>query len=542
MRVTAEYPDRLDPKTAERGYIMCCNNGSGDNSLSRRHFIKLSGLGAVSLGAANLPAAAAPGARPPADPGKPVTGKGMRIGAPLKVQPALIYKLNERREATSWRRWGGLQTQEDVDQESARITRELKEFAAGADFPVEFMPLALICTPEQGAEARKAGGDVQLTFWADGEYDNARYDAFIDPARPNIMFVRDESGPHYGGYLHAQSHFLRRRTDDFQQEGMDVWDVVVDDYGELLWRLRALYGLNTMMGSRILAIGGASGWSPTALRFAPDRARECFRLDIVEITYDELGDELGREMKDSRTLREAQEQADSLLAENNVSLHTRKEFLVNSFVLKKVFSLLMRKYDCPAMTINSCMGTIMPLSGTTACMPLTLINDEGLLAYCESDFAVVPACMLLRYISGHPVFFANPCIPYNGVTTMAHCMAPRKMDGITPEPTRILTHYESDFGTAPRVELKKGQTLTVIAPNFQMTKWTGFRGKVLKNPDHPVCRTQVKVAIEGDWRLLREQMQGFHWALCYGDYLRELNYVLKRVGIKWQSVSEGFSA
>jgi hypothetical protein len=33
------------------------------------------------------------------------------------------------------------------------------------------------------------------------------------------------------------------------------------------------------------------------------------------------------------------------------------------------------------------MGTIMPMSQTTACMPLSLLNDEGYLAFCESDFA-----------------------------------------------------------------------------------------------------------------------------------------------------------
>ena len=527
---------------------MCCNNDPGDNHLNRRNFFKLSSLGAAGLRAASLGAAGALGAVT-ATPGQsratlpdPVPTAGMRIGVPLKVQPALIYKLNKRSKATSWRRWGGLQTQEDVDKEVANIKEDLEELAARADFPVKFLPLVLISTSEQGAAARKSNCDIQLTYWASGEYDNYRYEAFIDPEKPNIMFVRDESGPHYGGFLHAQSHMLRKRTDQFQQEGMDVWDVVVDDYSELLWRLRSLYGLNAMLGSRILAIGGAGGWGAVASRIGPDMARERFKLDIVEITYDELGVVLGKEMKSRKTLEQAERQVDKLLSEKGVSLHTKKEFLVNSFVLKKVFKQLMERYNSPAMTINACMRTIMPLSKTTACMPLSLINDEGLLAYCESDFAVVPACMLLRYISGRPVFFCNPCIPYNGVTTMAHCTAPRKMDGLTPEPTKILTHYESDYGTAPKVEMRKGQAVTVIAPNFRATKWTGFRGKVLKNTNHPICRSQVKVSIDGDWRELREDMQGFHWAVCYGDYLRELGYALKRVGIQWQDISTGKSA
>ncbi|MBN2288655.1 MAG: sugar isomerase [Candidatus Glassbacteria bacterium] len=463
----------------------------------------------------------------------------MRIGAPLRVQPALIYRLRQRREATSWRRWGGIQTREDVGRESRAIERELKELAARADFPVEFLPVALVSTPEEGAAARKIDCDVQLAYWASGEYDNSRYEAFIDSGKPNVMFVRDESGTHYGGYLHAQSHMLRKKTDEYSQQGMDVWDVVVDDYGEVLWRLRALYGLKTMLGSRILAVGGASGWGPVAYEAGPRRAREVFGLDIVEIDYGELGRLLKKEMENGKTLEEAGSRARELVSGEGVSLHTQESFLVNSFVLAKVFKHLMKQYGCPAMTINECMGTIMPLSRTTACMPLSLINDEGLLAFCESDFAVIPACMLLRYISGRPVFLNDPCIPYNGVTTMAHCTCPRKLDGHNPEPVEILTHYESDYGAAPKVRMREGQVVTVIAPNFQATRWTGFSGKVVANTDHPICRSQVKVSVDGDWRKLREDMQGFHWAVCYGDYLRELGYALKKVGIRWQDLSTG---
>jgi len=518
---------------------MCCNH------LDRRNFLKIAGLGATGLKAVSLGAVSAAGvvsaspSRAHTQEGEPVSGINMRIGAPLKVQPALIYKLNKRREATSWRRWGGLQTRADVDKESRIIEQELKELAAKADFPVEFLPPVLISTPEQGAAAGKIGCDVQMAYWASGQYDNSRYEAFIDPGKPNIMFVRDESGFHYGGYLHAQSHMLRKKTDEFRQKGMDVRDVVVDDYNEVLWRLRALYGLNTMMGSRILAVGGASGWGPVASRISPRRAKEVFNLEILEISYDELGSVLKKEMESRKTLEEAGRRVEELLSDKGVSLHTKKSFLVNSLVLTKVFKQLMKEYDSPAMTINACMSTIMPISKTTACMPLSLINDEGLLAFCESDFAAVPACMLLRYICGKPVFFNDPCIPYNGVTTMAHCTCPRKMNGRDSEPVRILTHYESDYGAAPKVEMSKGQAVTVIAPNFQATRWMGFSGKVIKNTDHPICRSQVKISIDGDWMALREGMQGFHWGVCYGNYLREMGYALKRVGIQWQDVSTG---
>jgi L-fucose isomerase-like protein len=38
---------------------------------------------------------------------------------------------------------------------------------------------------------------------------------------------------------------------------------------------------------------------------------------------------------------------------------------------------------------------------------LALLNDEGLIAFCESDFVVIPSGILLHYISGKPVFLTT---------------------------------------------------------------------------------------------------------------------------------------
>jgi L-fucose isomerase-like protein len=129
----------------------------------------------------------------------------------------------------------------------------------------------------------------------------------------------------------------------------------------------------------------------------------------------------------------------------------------------------------------------MPISGTTACLPLTLLNGDGHLAFCESDFVAIPAGLLLRYISGKPVFLCNPSFPHDGVLTVSHCTAPRRMDGERLEPAKILTHYESDFGAAPKVEMRKGQQITVISPDFASHRWLGFEGEILDAPFYEVC-------------------------------------------------------
>jgi hypothetical protein len=166
------------------------------------------------------------------------------------------------------------------------------------------------------------------------------------------------------------------------------------------------------------------------------------------------------------------------------------------------------------------------------------LNDSGYNAYCESDFAVIPSGILLHYISGKPVFLNDPTYPHDNVVTMAHCTAPRKMDGRNLEPVRMLTHFESDYGAAPKVEMKLGQKITVIDPDFNQKRWLGFEAEIIDNPFLDICRTQVDVNIKGDCEKLVAETRGFHWMLCYGDYLKEVGYALKKVGVDWLNLTK----
>ena len=209
----------------------------------------------------------------------------------------------------------------------------------------------------------------------------------------------------------------------------------------------------------------------------------------------------------------------------------------SAILLEQVFLGVMKKADCRAITINGCMGTIMPLAETSACLTLSLLNDAGYLAFCESDFVVIPSGVLLVNISGKPMFLNDPTYPHHGIVTVAHCTAPRKMDGKNYEPVEIHTHFESDYGASPKVAMKEGTVVTNVVPDFASKKWVGFTGKVKANPFMPICRSQSGITIDGDWHKLLEQMRGFHWMMCYGDCTKEVGYAIKKLGIGWECTS-----
>jgi hypothetical protein len=506
----------------------CCPHGrpawEPKAGFSRRAFLK--GMGATAIAGMALGKMS----WPLAPTGEPGQGEGL-VRRPLKVKPILVYDIPSRRPQTSWRSWGGVQTRGAVEEESARIRGELGKLSAAADFPVDFLPLSSVTqASDLAAAAGLSGADATLLYAAGGWMDVL--DTLGGTGKDLIIFCRHRSGPVYLWYEIASPRYLRQHTDSAAVKGVTAEDVVIDSQEELLWRLRALAGLRNTLGTRILAVGGPDAWSqPPGV--VPRLVEDIWKFDFRTLPYEELGPLIQAARADRQAVKKAREAAASYLASPGTTLETERAFVENAFLLEQVFRGLMERAGCRAITINGCMGTIMPLAETSACLTLSLLNDAGYLAFCESDFVVIPSGVLLANISGRPVFLNDPTFPHNQVITLAHCTAPRRMDGARSEPARILTHFESDYGAAPKVEMSRGQVLTNIIPDFASKRWVGLKGEIVDAPFLPICRSQVDIRFACDSQTLAGRMPGFHWMTGYGDSLREVGYALRRVNIAW---------
>jgi hypothetical protein len=496
--------------------------------VTRRRF--LYGVGAAAVSGVALPALDLSAAD-----GLGLPRRGPLPRRTLTVQPVLTYEVPQRREATSWRPWGGIQTDADAQREKARIGRELAEMARGADFPLEVRPVEAVKAVEPAANLARGDHDVTMLFAAGGWLNIL--EALSAKDKWNLMFLRHDPGPAYLWYEIVHPRFLRKTVDEYGQPGWDVNDVVVDRYAEVLWRLRALGGLKNTLGKKVVCIGGPAGWGKGG-ETAPARTRELWKMDLVDYGYRDLGPRIGEALNKADLVRACAAAADRYLGARGVTMETTREFVTNAFVLNEVFRDVMAEAGTDAITVNECMGTIIGMSKTTACLPLSLLNDDGCLAFCESDFVVIPSGVLLHYVSNLPVFLNDPTFPHDNTVTLAHCTAPRKMDGKRLEPARILTHFESDYGAAPKVAMKVGQVCTILVPDFASRRWVGFAGTIVGNPFHAICRSQIDVRIDGDGDALVEEMKGFHWMLSYGSHLREVGYALKKVGVDFLNVSE----
>ncbi len=504
----------------------CCpdNQWHQELDMSRRNFLATAAVGGAVLGGLSWTSLAR------ASESELPKPKGRTA---LKVFPVLVWNHAKPVPMRSWRSWGGIENPEQAAEEVARIKKELAGIAKSADFPVEFSEVASVNDVRTVADSPDMkAADVVIVYGA-----GSRVNGCQDFGKDIIFFQRHRSGPVYLQYEVVSPRFLRQHKDELAVEHITFDDVVTDSQDELTWRLRALCGLKNTLSSKIICIGGAGGWAQPR-DVIPELVQKVWGLDMQTVTYDELGPLLEEARADEKAVALAKKRADEYLALPKTSLETKREYVDNCFLLDQVFRSLMAEADCRSITILGCMGTIMPKALTSACLTLSTLNDDGYLAFCESDFVVIPSGILMANISGRPVFLNDPTYPHDGVITLAHCTGPRKMNGKTLDAARIVTHFESDFGAAPKVEMPKGQVVTNIAPDFKSERWMGLLGTIADAPFLPICRDQIDVAYDVPDQLVAERMPGFHWMTCYGDYMKELGYALRRAGIAWDNLNE----
>ena len=100
---------------------------------------------------------------------------------------------------------------------------------------------------------------------------------------------------------------------------------------------------------------------------------------------------------------------------------------------------------------------------------------------------------------------------------------------------RILTHFESDYGAAPKVEMQVGQKVTNVDRRLQGRSATWACAARSSAPRScPSAATRSTSSSPAPDQVLAERMPGFHWMTFYGDYLRETGYALKKIPIEWE--------
>jgi len=171
---------------------------------------------------------------------------------------------------------------------------------------------------------------------------------------------------------------------------------------------------------------------------------------------------------------------------------------------------------------------IVKTCGTTSCLALALLNDEGIVAGCEGDMQTLISMLLAKRLCGEAAFMANPSQLTDSSSMLAHCTIPLTMC----DETIVRTHFESGIGVAI-------QGLLPLA-DYTLLKWGGPKldryfvteAKAIETPySNHFCRTQITLNVNLKPYLLQHSI-GNHHVIIRGRHAETIRKFMQTHGVE----------
>lgn len=242
---------------------------------------------------------------------------------------------------------------------------------------------------------------------------------------------------------------------------------------------------DTLQGTKIGLFGHASSWL-IASGINKKLVSNKFKVEFVNIALESVVDEFNK-LKQSKY---RDNEIDSLINKYQPLLINGRttEHLYDSLLIYHVIKAICIEQKISAMTIQ-CFSLINMCS-TSACIALSILNDQGLVSGCEGDIPALITMLIAAKSKGKISFMANPSSvdEENMTVDFSHCTVPIKMTSSV----KLNSHYESQLSIGVQGEVEYGDyTLFKLSGQTLQNSYIG-KGKII--PGKKIanrCRTQV---------------------------------------------------
>ena len=171
---------------------------------------------------------------------------------------------------------------------------------------------------------------------------------------------------------------------------------------------------------------------------------------------------------------------------------------------------------------------IVKACGTTSCLALALLNDEGIVAGCEGDMQSLMSMFLAKRLCGETAFMANPSQLTDKSSMLAHCTIPLSMCG----ETIVRSHFESGIGVAIQGLLPMEDYTLFKWGGPQLDRYFVAEGKAIETPySEHFCRTQITLDVNLKPYLLQHSI-GNHHVIIRGRHADEIRQFMQANGVQ----------
>lgn len=221
------------------------------------------------------------------------------------------------------------------------------------------------------------------------------------------------------------------------------------------------------------------------------------------------------------------------MLENYKNISVDDESLLTSAKVYTAMRAIVEKEKLSAITIR-CFDLLD--KKYTACMGISLCNDEGIVSGCEGDLHATFSMMIGSYITDQPAWMANPSsvnIKNNSII-LAHCTIPSTML-VDKNNSTLTTHMESGLSTAVQGSMKK-EKVTIFRTGGSFNKMLITTGEIIDSGmnDPALCRTQAEIKLNCNIEEWIESSLGNHQVIVYGNIQEKLKTFCELTGIDYK--------
>ena len=282
--------------------------------------------------------------------------------------------------------------------------------------------------------------------------------------------------------------------------------------------MKELQGPSLLNGARIGLFGKPSDWL-IASGVDHDYLMQHFGVETVDIDLQRLIDGI-KAVPQTEAVKVAQPLVKKALDVKEPSCADMVAAAKAYLAIKKICT----EEGLDAMTIR-CFD-IVKTCGTTSCLALALLNNEGIVAGCEGDMQTLMSMLLVKRLCGEEAFMANPSNLTDETTMLAHCTIPLNLC----QETVLRSHFESGIGVAIQGVLPM--------TDYTIFKWGGPRldryyvaeAKAIETPySEHFCRTQITLNVNLKPYLLEHSIGNHHVIIKgrHAETIREMMEILK---------------
>ena len=259
--------------------------------------------------------------------------------------------------------------------------------------------------------------------------------------------------------------------------------------------------------ARIGLIGGASGWLISS-GIDRETVTKAWGTQFVDIPLSELETEFAAVPADSQEAEKVCYRMERFLSGDR-----SREDLFEAARMYIALKTLIARYNLSALTLK-CFG-ILSSCRTTACLALSMLNDEGIVSGCEGDIPSLWTMLYVKYALGQAAFMANPASSNRSECTVdfAHCTIPLSM----VHGYRLPSHFESQSGIGIAGSVPSGRYRIIKISGEKLDRYYETEGDLIMNTNIPQrCRTQIRFRFDSPEEFDRffRISKGNHIILC----------------------------